>query len=167
MTALAKRRFAWSRVEAAQALAHRQPTSCSGTLTTFIAMHRATDLPAALVPDEEWERRRSPPKANDTHLTALTRAWEHKLPDTVRLANLCATYPRIANRIALCWNDPALTAKLFQELMTDRRGLRKGFPAAVRAELVALRQLNQRRVRPELASRDDGWDSRFQALSDR
>lgn len=130
-------------------------------------MHPATDLPTALVSDEEWERRRSPPKANDTQLTALTHAWLGKLPEGCGLQNLCAAYPRIANRIALCWSDPSLSARLFQELMTDRRGLRRGFPKAVRAELVQLRQTNQRRVRPELDARDDGWDSRFQALSDR
>jgi len=130
-------------------------------------MHPESEYPAALISDAEWERRRSPPKANDGHVTGLTRSWQARLPETLRIDQLCAAYPRIANRIALCWSDSQLTARLFHELMTDRRGLRKGFPAPVRAELAQLRQYNQRRIRPELDSRDDGWDSRFQALSDR
>jgi hypothetical protein len=48
-------------------------------------------------------------------------------------------YPRVANRLALCWSDKVLTRRLFEELLTDQRGGRRGFPPPVRDELLRLR----------------------------
>ncbi len=81
---------------------------------------------------------RSPGNPRDNILTKLAEEWcERPLPHAQTRA-LCERYPRIANRIALCWIDPVLTLALLDQLLRDRRGGRKGFPAPVHAELVAL-----------------------------
>jgi hypothetical protein len=48
-------------------------------------------------------------------------------------------YPRIANVLALSWNDPASVREYLFDLLIDRRGGREGFPEDVRAELLVLR----------------------------
>jgi hypothetical protein len=87
------------------------------------------------------EFQRSAPNPRDLSLSSLAQSWSAKLPAAQRPHELCNAYPRIANRLALCWGDPVLTANVFRELMTDRRRGRKGFPPAVRQELLALREL--------------------------
>ena len=51
---------------------------------------------------------------------------------------LLERYPHVANRLALCWADKALANRLFEDLLVDKRGGRKGFPSTVRAELLQL-----------------------------
>jgi len=81
---------------------------------------------------------RSAGNPRDRVLSKLAKEWCERLSPHVQTRALCERYPRIANRIALCWRDPALTLALLDQLLRDRRGGRKGFPAAVQAELVAL-----------------------------
>jgi hypothetical protein len=83
--------------------------------------------------------RRSPPTARDLNLSSLAAAWRDRFTHDVRPVALCSRYPRIANRLALCWDDPALTAKVFHDVLVDRRGSRRGFPPDVQRELLALR----------------------------
>lgn len=83
---------------------------------------------------------RSAPNPRDMALTSLARTWAERLPEPLRPAALCARYPRVANRLALCWEDPVLVAKVFADLLEDRRGTRKGWPPEVQRELIALRQ---------------------------
>jgi hypothetical protein len=66
--------------------------------------------------------------------------WARELPDNVRPVNLIEQFPRIVNLIVLEWNRPATLCKHFEDLLHDKRGGRKGFPAAVRSELAALRE---------------------------
>ena len=49
---------------------------------------------------------------------------------------LCNAYPRVVNRIAAAWSDPDLTDGIFNDLLLDRRGGRKGFPPGIAAEIV-------------------------------
>lgn len=81
---------------------------------------------------------RSAANPRDSALTDLTKEWRDRLSPRLQTPALCERYPRIANRIAMCWSDPVLTQRLLDELLRDRRGGRKGFPAPVHAELVAL-----------------------------
>lgn len=74
----------------------------------------------------------------DTTPSKLAEEWRNSLLPRLKTSELCERYPRIANRIALCWSDQALTRRLLDDLLRDRRGGREGFPAAVHAELVAL-----------------------------
>lgn len=90
-------------------------------------------------------RQRAKPRAADAIMTALTRAWFETLPLWPRPEQLCARYPRVANRLALCWSDVELTEQLFEDLLVDRRGDRKGFPAPVLDDLRRVRALHAAR----------------------
>lgn len=81
---------------------------------------------------------RCPSNPRDSTLSKLAEEWCESLSPQVQTRALCDCYPRIANRIALCWSDPVLMLALLNQLLHDRRGGRKGFPAPVHAELVAL-----------------------------
>jgi len=52
---------------------------------------------------------------------------------------LATDFPRILNLMALHWQDRRLCPTYFDELLQDRRGGRRGFAPAVRAEIQALR----------------------------
>jgi len=96
--------------------------------------------------DEAMQLLRSPPNPRDRSLSSLAQAWRDRLPPEQRPLQLCDRYPRVANRLALCWGDPVLTEMLFKDLLNDRRGmrLRKGFPPPVLRELLALHDLARR-----------------------
>jgi hypothetical protein len=93
---------------------------------------------------------RSPANPRDKILSSLALAWRDRLAPPVRPIHLCECYPRVANRLALCWGDPVLTELLFKDLLNDRRGmqLRKGFPPLVQRELLALHRLSRGQVMP-------------------
>ena len=79
---------------------------------------------------------RAPLRPADLVLAPLTLAWADQLPTKQRPNHLLQRYPRVANRIALCWCEPALCALLFEELASnDRRPRRMGFPSEVAIEL--------------------------------
>ena len=101
-------------------------------------------------------RQRSTPRAADAILTALARAWFEALPLRPRPEQLCARYPRVANRLALCWAERELADRLFDDLLVDKRGGRKGFPPPVLAELRLLRDFNATR-RPAPPQNDGVW----------
>jgi len=81
---------------------------------------------------------RSKPNPRDASMSEMTVVWLLRLPEHIRPLALCEQFPRIANRIALCWDDPKLTAIVLQELLTDRRGNRRGYTAEVKSELQVL-----------------------------
>jgi len=96
---------------------------------------------------EAWDRRRQAPLDQDRALTSQAHRWLHRVPSGVHPKRLCRMYPRIANRLAQCWDDPRQTDALLDELLTDRRGNRRGFPPVVQAELQKLRNLSRNRGR--------------------
>jgi hypothetical protein len=89
---------------------------------------------------------RPPSGAPGEPLSAAARAWLRNLPGRVRPLQLCAAFPRIANRLASCWNDAALSDAVFNGLLLDDRGGRKGFPRGVAAELLRLQAYHERRT---------------------
>jgi hypothetical protein len=89
---------------------------------------------------------RSPPNDTDKTISRLVPRWLEALPAESRPAYLCAHFPRIANRLALCWQDPILAARLLGDLLRDKRGNRRGFPPEALAELKSLRQVASRCV---------------------
>lgn len=94
-----------------------------------------------------WARVRRPERECDHALTGTTRQWLRRLPARRRPIRLCTDFPRVANRLAWCWHDAALSAQALDDLLTDRRGSRRGFPPAVVRELQRLREFNaQQRV---------------------
>lgn len=69
----------------------------------------------------------------------ITFRWMAKLPPRVRPFALLRQYPRIANMMAGMWPDPQGYHAYLHDLLTDRRGNRKGFPPEIVEELFALR----------------------------
>ena len=73
------------------------------------------------------------------YMLPMTIRWLETLPQEVRPTALVTKYPRIANVLALEWNNAAACRAFFVELLVDHRGTRKGFPADVHRELTTLR----------------------------
>ena len=80
-------------------------------------------------------------------------AWLADLPRAAVPRTLAHDYPRIVNRLALCWSDPALATLVLDSLLVDRRGGRRGFAEAIEQELRGLRAEAQRRASSDEASR--------------
>lgn len=100
-----------------------------------MASHPQPPLPQFLIPPGSWEALRRPPRHNDEALTGTTRLWLRRLPAGRRPLRLCIQYPRVANRIAWHWRDPAQAREVLDDLLTDRRGGRRGFPRPIVLEL--------------------------------
>lgn len=81
-------------------------------------------------------------------LTSVAQRWVKALPATVRPLELCSRFPRIANRLALCWNYVDLVESIFNELLVDHRGGREGFPTPVANELLRLHAFHETRTFP-------------------
>jgi len=95
---------------------------------------------------------RRTPRHNDEALTGTTRLWLRRLPPGRRPQRLCVLYPRLANAIAWHWRDPVQCQELLDDLLTDRRGGRQGFPKLVVQELRRLRELGDRAMEPAQAA---------------
>jgi hypothetical protein len=67
-----------------------------------------------------------------------TLRWLAHIPVQTRPIQLTRKYPRIANRLAELWRDPAQCAFFIETLRVDRRGARQGFPPEVELEIEAL-----------------------------
>lgn len=119
----------------------------------------------ALVTEADWAKTRGPQSEHDLVLADHVLTWLQQLPQPARPSELCTRYPRVANRIALCWADPVLTEHVFDALLLSRRGKRNGFPPAIAAELFRLRVLHSRRKGNSKEA--PLWDPRLMAVSDR
>jgi len=124
-------------------------TTSFGSLSTFgtIGARRAGEespFKAHTSPDD-WAARRGPGSPADAGLSRLAQAWMERLPGPTQPVQLCHLYPRIANRLALCWPDRVLTAQVFDTLFSTKRWGRKGFPRPVLDELVLLRKYSAMR----------------------
>ena len=91
--------------------------------------------------------RRAPPPDTDRQLSRLVPRWLESLPPEAFPRYLCEHFPRIANRLALCWSDPDLAVRLLDDFFLDKRGTRQGFPAEASAELTRLRYLAAHRAK--------------------
>ena len=97
-------------------------------------------------PEIDWTRvRRARPL--DALLPATER-WSESLPATLKPTNLVLSYPRVANRLAIAWQDPKAVEEVLDDVLIDRRGGRKGFPMPVQRELLRLQE-TVRREGPE------------------
>jgi hypothetical protein len=74
----------------------------------------------------------------DRALQGSTIDWLLELPPPLQPRVLCDRYPRAANAIATAWHGDQRAAVL-DEMLSDRRGNRRGFPPEVISELQALR----------------------------
>jgi len=99
---------------------------------------------------------RHPTEKDDLALNPAGQALLLSIDETARPAELAATFPRIVNRLARLWKAPLLVDRCFEELLTDSRGNRQGFPLGVLMELSTLRDYYQTTVFP---TQRDVWDS--------
>lgn len=100
----------------------------------------------------DWRPLRRPVRAQDLYLSTQALAWLADLPQDLAPRRLAHDHPRIANRLALCWCDPALATLVLDSLLADRRGGRRGFAEAIQQELRALRDDAHHRARLDAAN---------------
>ena len=141
--------FGWEHEPVAERPSEFMPSRLSGFsefsgLGAFDRQGRNATLPPRRSPLMEPEAKRAPPSESDKSLSRLVPLWLEQLPAGSRPHYLCARFPRIANRLALCWADPALAVRLLDDFFADKRGTRLGFPPKARNELMHLRQLAAR-----------------------
>ena len=86
-----------------------------------------------------WASRRRERLPTDRALAGATMDWLTKLPPTLRPLKLSEELPRVANRVAAVWSDPAQCLAAIDELLVDHRGGRRGLPLALVLELQSLR----------------------------
>ena len=123
-----------------------EATAASGAIEFEItdiasARHALDELPqfTTLAPGY-WEQRRRKLLPRDRALVGATMDWLFALPPSLRPHALCERYPRVANDVAAAWPQAAGRLRLFDALLTDSRGQRRGFALDVRAEIEALRR---------------------------
>ena len=118
-------------------------------LTKRPSRRRASAQPAGFEAEApaSGERLRRPVRPQDLVLSVLAQRWVAELPTRLRPRQLLLRYPRIANRLALCWCDAALSVKVLDSFLIDLREVRRaGFPRAVATELCALQIAASRRL---------------------
>jgi hypothetical protein len=112
-----------------------------------------------------WQRVREQPRPQDLVLSPLAKTWCESLHQQHQPTQLCALFPRVANRLALCWNDSALASRILDDLVVDKRRNRAGFPPEVSQELIQLRLL--RPAPPGNSGFSPLWDASGMASCDR
>jgi hypothetical protein len=83
-----------------------------------------------------YRRAEQPP---DSRLSAETVTFLSSLEQSVRPYQLAVRFPRIVNKLARVWPEPAQRDRYLDELLIDTRG-RQGFPLRILSELVALKE---------------------------
>jgi len=104
----------------------------------------------------DYSKRRHQPEKDDLELSGAGQAWLASIEESARPKELAALFPRIVNRMAKLWRTPREMDPYFEELLTDTRGKRKGFPLNILMELSTLKDFYQAKVFP---TRHDAWDS--------
>ena len=95
---------------------------------------------ATAVSPAQWKRLRRATLPTDRALSGQAIDWLIGLPANVRPEKLSAQFPRIVNSLAQASHDPAHSEAVMNKLLCDERKGRAGFPPAVKAELVALKE---------------------------
>ena len=89
--------------------------------------------------EEDWNAKRNPELSSDRRLTEMTAAWLLALPVEIRPLQLARNFPRIVNRLSGVWQRPVNCDKVFEDLMIDNRGTRRGFSLEIAKEITELR----------------------------
>ena len=103
----------------------------------------------------DYSKRRHQPEKEDLQLSAASQALLASIEESARPKELAALFPRIVNRMAKLWRAPREMDRCFEELLTDTRGKRQGFPLNILMELSTLKDHYQAKVFP---TRHDAWD---------
>ena len=103
----------------------------------------------------DFRMRRHQPDKDDLELNGAAKALLASIEESARPKALAAAFPRIVNRMARLWKIPREMDRYFEDLLTDTRGNRQGFPLKILMELTALKDHYQAKVFP---TRRDAWD---------
>jgi hypothetical protein len=127
-----------------------------------VAMTQAKDsqvklLPGVAIADENWRGKRRPPSHYDDTLLLPTVGWMRQLPRQIFPLETARRFPRILNRLAHFWDAPRMLDTIFEELLHDTRGNRKGFPTAIHIELLHLHDYHRWLNQPNHVKKD-AWD---------
>jgi hypothetical protein len=99
---------------------------------------------------------RSSEAPTEVRLSEQAESWLLALPEAVRPTKLAASYPRVVNRLCQTWRRPVEMDRYFEDLLTDRRGGRQGFPFSVAQEIASLSDYYRKDVFPV---RQTIWDN--------
>lgn len=123
----------------------KPPGSIDFEMTDFDEARRALDeLPPGVAEVQrlrqggDWSSARRPPLPSDRALTGAAMDWVIGLPPALRPHTTCEQFPRVVNAIAASWADLPYSLQVIDHMINDYRGGRRGFPAAVKAELQRL-----------------------------
>jgi len=103
----------------------------------------------------DYSKRRHQPEKDDLELSAAGQALLAYIDEAARPKELAAAFPRIVNHMAKLWKMPREMDRYFEELLTDTRGKRKGFPLNILMELSTLNDYYKTKMR---TARHDAWD---------
>ena len=112
----------------------------------------------AATPQVDFSKMRHSPEKNDLQLSAEGEALLASIDATLRPKRLAAAFPRIVNRMASLWKSPRQMDRYFEDLLTDTRGNRQGFPLGILMELTTLKDYYQSKVFPP-TQRKDVWNA--------
>src|SRR5262245_43108343 len=87
----------------------------------------------------DYSKTRSAQGSEDQVLSAAAQALMTSIDDSTRPKELAAAFPRIVNRMASLWKSPRQMDRYFEDLLTDTRGNRQGFPLGILMELTTLK----------------------------
>ena len=104
----------------------------------------------------DYSEKRGTQDKDDRELNAAAKALLVSIPESENPKKLAEAFPRIVNRMAALWKTPAEMNRYFEELLTDTRGGRQGFPLGVLMELTSLKDYYQTKVAPP--AKGDVWD---------
>ena len=104
----------------------------------------------------DYSKGRHQTQKDDLELSAAGQALLATIEESARPKELVALFPRIVNRMARLWRTPREMDRYFEELLTDTRGHRQGFPLSILMDLSTLKDYYQAKVFP---TRHDAWDS--------
>jgi hypothetical protein len=119
----------------------------------------ATQLnPKPAAAQQDFSKTRHTLGKDDLELNAAGEALIAAIDEAVRPRQLAAAFPRIVNRMAGLWRSPRQMDRYFDDLLTDTRGTRQGFPLGILMELTALKDHYQTKVFPP-TQRSGVWDA--------
>ena len=104
----------------------------------------------------DYSKRRHQPEKDDLELNPAGEALLAYIEESARPKELAAAFPRIVNHMAKLWKIPREMNRYFEELLTDTRGKRNGFPLNILMELSTLDDYYK--TKTHTATRDV-WDT--------
>ena len=105
---------------------------------------------------QDFSKVRHAPDKTDFQLTVEGHALLASIAAEARPTQLATKFPRIVNKMATLWKSKPQMDRYFEDLLTDTRGNRQGFPLGVLMELTTLKDYYQTKV--FAAASKDVWD---------